>query len=74
MSSSPNIHLTNEPRRYIDSQASDEDVYTTPSESIRDPIRHDMQDWQVVNTIRKGLNEAADGVFVSESIIVPNED
>lgn len=75
MSSSLNIQLTDELRRYVDSRASDEDVYATPSEYIRDPIRRDMQDWQVVNTIRQGLTEAADGVFVSESIIdILNED
>ncbi|MGK7928399.1 MAG: type II toxin-antitoxin system ParD family antitoxin [Spirulina sp.] len=75
MSSSLNVQLTDELRRYVDSRASDEDIYATPSEYIRDLIRRDMQDWQIVNMIRQGLAEAADGVFVSESIIdILNED
>lgn len=43
MSSTLNIKLTNELRRYVDQRASDEDVYSTPSEYIRDLIRRDME-------------------------------
>jgi len=43
MSSSLNIQLTDELRRYVDQRASDDDVYSTPSEYIRDLIRRDME-------------------------------
>lgn len=43
MSSTLNIQLTNELRRYVDERASDNDVYSTPSEYIRDLIRKDME-------------------------------
>lgn len=43
MSSSLNIQLTNELRRFVDERAHDDDVYSTPSEYIRDLIRHDME-------------------------------
>jgi Arc/MetJ-type ribon-helix-helix transcriptional regulator len=43
MSSSLNIQLTDELRRYVDQRASDNDVYSTPSEYIRDLIRRDME-------------------------------
>jgi antitoxin ParD1/3/4 len=69
MSSSLNVSLTNELRRYVDSRASDSDVFSTPSEYIRDLIRRDMRDWAVVASIAKGLREAREGQFAEESIL-----
>lgn len=69
MAQSLNLSLTDELRRYIDVRASDDDVYATPSEFIRDLIRRDMQDWAVVNDIAQGLREARSGEFSSESIL-----
>ncbi|NES17876.1 MAG: hypothetical protein F6K41_02890 [Symploca sp. SIO3E6] len=69
MSSSLNVQLTSELRRYVDMRASDNDVYATPSEYIRDLIRHDMEDWKIVSGIMQGLEEVKNGEFVPESIL-----
>jgi len=69
MASSLNLSLTDELRRYVDLRASDEDLYATPSEYIRDLIRRDMQDWVIVREVAQGLREAQAGEFVSESIL-----
>ena len=69
MSSSLNVQLTDELRRYIDMRASDNDVYATPSEYIRDLVRRDMEDWKIVSDIAQGLREIKDQEFVSESIL-----
>ena len=69
MASSLNLSLTDELRRYVDLRASDNDLYATPSEYIRDLIRRDMQDWTIVREVAEGLREARAGEFVSESIL-----
>ncbi len=69
MSSSLNVQLTDELRRYIDMRASDNDVYATPSEYIRDLVRRDMEDWKIISDIAQGLKEIKNQEFVSESII-----
>ena len=69
MSSSLNVQLTDELRRYIDMRASDNDVYATPSEYIRDLVRRDMEDWKIVSDIAQGLREIKNQEFVSESIL-----
>lgn len=75
MSSTLNLQLTTELRRYIDMRASDNDIYSTPSEYIRDLVRRDMEDWLVVSGIVKGLKEVGGGRFVKESILdILNED
>lgn len=43
MGSSLNIQLTDVLRQYVDMRASDNDIYSTPSEYIRDLIRKDME-------------------------------
>lgn len=43
MSSTINIQLTDQLRRFVDSRTSDDDVYSTPSEYLRDLIRRDME-------------------------------
>ena len=69
MAKSLNLSLTDELRRYVDLRASDEDLYSTPSEFIRDLIRRDMQDWMIVREVAQGLREAQAGEFVPESIL-----
>jgi Arc/MetJ-type ribon-helix-helix transcriptional regulator len=39
MSSNLNVSLTDKLRRFVDTRASDQDVYSTPSEYVRDLIR-----------------------------------
>lgn len=69
MTSSLNVQLTNELRRYIDMRASDEDVYSTPSEYIRDLVRRDMEEWTIVSDVLQGHKEVRAGTFVKESIL-----
>lgn len=69
MSSSLNVQLTNELRKYVDERASDDDVYATPSEYIRDLIRQDMEDQAVLRHVTKGLDDFKNGRFSSKSIL-----
>jgi len=69
MSSSLNVSLTNELRRYVNTRASDADVYSTPSEYIRDLIRQDMENRQVVSHVMRGLDDVKQGHFSEKSIL-----
>lgn len=69
MASSLNVQLTKELRRHVDRRASDNDVYATPSEYIRDLVRRDMEDWAIVSGIAEGLKEVRKGQFVKETIL-----
>jgi len=69
MSSSLNVSLTNELRRYVNTRASDADVYSTPSEYIRDLIRQDMENRQVVSHVMRGLDDVKQGRFSEKSIL-----
>jgi len=69
MSSSMNVQLTDELRKYVDERASDNDVYATPSEYIRALIRQDMEDQAVVRHVMRGLNDLKHGRFSSKSIL-----
>ena len=66
MSNSLNIQLTSELRRYVDERASDNDVYATPSEFIRDLIRKDRAQ-RVVGGIVQGLQEIRHGKSVKKT-------
>jgi len=74
MSSSLNVQLTDELRRYVDERASDKDVYATPSEYIRDLIRQDMKDRAVALNILEGLADLRHGRFSNKSILDLNEE
>lgn len=74
MSSSLNIQLTDELRRYVDERASDNDVYATPSEYIRDLIRQDMQDRAVALNILEGMVDLRHGRLSDKSILDFKED
>jgi len=69
MPSTLNVQLTDELRRHVDMRASDNDVYATPSEYIRDLVRRDMEDWAIVSVVVQGLKEVGDGEFVKETIL-----
>lgn len=69
MSSSLNVQLTDELRKYVDERASDKDVYATPSEYIRDLIRRDMQDRAVAQNILEGLADLRHGKVSEKSIL-----
>lgn len=75
MASSLNLSLTDELRRFVDSRAGDEGLYSTPSEYVRDLIRRDMQDWKIAADIAQGIREVSEGRFANESILdILNED
>lgn len=69
MASSLNISLTDEMRSYVNSRASDQDLYATPSEYIRDLIRQDMENRQALNHVMQGLNDISEGKLSSRSIL-----
>jgi antitoxin ParD1/3/4 len=69
VSSSLNVQLTDALRKYVDERASDNDIYATPSEYIRDLIRQDMQDRAVALNILEGLDDFKQGRFFSGSIL-----
>jgi antitoxin ParD1/3/4 len=69
LSSSLNVQLTDALRKYVDERASDNDIYATPSEYIRDLIRQDMQDRAVALNILEGLDDFKQGRFFSGSIL-----
>ena len=62
MASNLNIQLTDELRRYVDERASDDDVYSTPSEYIRDLIRKDREQ-QIVSHITHGIRDIGEGRY-----------
>lgn len=74
MASSINLSLTNELRRYVDERASDEDLYSTPSEYIRELIRQDMQNQAVAKHVIKGLEDFKEGRLSKKSIIEIGKD
>jgi antitoxin ParD1/3/4 len=74
MGNSLNIQLTDKLRRYVDERASDNDLYATPSEFIRDLIRKDLAQ-RVVSDIVQGLHEVQQGRSVKKTAMdVFNED
>ena len=68
-SSSLNIQLTDALRKYVNERASDDDIYATPSEYIRDLIRQDMQDRAIALNILEGLDDVQHGRFFSGTIL-----
>jgi len=69
MSSSLNVSLTDELRNYVNTRASDTDVYATPSEYIRDLIRQDMENRHIVTHVMNGLDDVRQGRFSDKSIL-----
>lgn len=69
MSSSLNVSLTDELRRFVDTRASDQDVYSTPSEYVRDLIRRDMEGTAILTKVRRGLDDIKNNRFAKESIL-----
>jgi antitoxin ParD1/3/4 len=69
MASSLNVSLTDELRRFVDARASDQDVYSTPSEYIRDLIRRDMEGAAILTKVRRGLDDIKNQRFAEESVL-----
>ena len=51
MASSLNLSLTDELRMFVDHRASDNGLYATPSEYLRDLIRKDMVEQDVISHV-----------------------
>lgn len=67
MASSLTLSLTEELRRFVDSQAGERGVYSTPSEYVRDVIRRDrerMLDGEAGQRIMSGVKDLVAGNFV----------
>ncbi len=69
MSSSLNVSLTDELRRYVNQRASDADIYATPSEYIRDLIRRDMENRRLLTHVMNGLNDLKNGNLSDKTIL-----
>lgn len=75
MASSMNLSLTDELRDFVNSRTGDNGVYATPSEYLRDLIRHDMEAQAVVAHVTAGLEDLAKGLFSDKSILdIADED
>ena len=69
MASSLNLSLTDELRDFVNSRSGDTGLYATPSEYIRDLIRHDMESQATVMHVMEGLYDLRDGRFSDQSIL-----
>jgi antitoxin ParD1/3/4 len=69
MASTLNISLTDELRRFVDSRASDQDVYSTPSEYIRDLIRRDREATGIITHLQRGLEDIKQNRFSKDSVL-----
>jgi len=69
MSSSLNLSLTEELRNYIDSRTGDSGLFATPSEYLRDLIRHDMESQETVIHVLNGLSDIKHKRFSGQSIL-----
>ena len=69
VASSLNLSLTNELRKFVDSRTGDSGVYATPSEYIRDLIRHDMETGTILNHVMAGLDDIKQERMSENSIL-----
>lgn len=69
VASSLNLSLTNELRKFVDSRTGDAGVYATPSEYIRDLIRHDMEAGETLNHVLTGVHDIKRGEMSENSIL-----
>ena len=69
MANSMNLSLTDELRDFINSRTGKDGVYATPSEYLRDLIRHDMEAQTTVAHISGGLDDLGHGRFSDQSIL-----
>lgn len=69
MASSLNLSLTDELRKFINSRTGDAGVYSTPSEYLRDLIRHDMESQGIVAHVLDGLDDIKKSRFSTRSIL-----
>ncbi len=56
-------------RRNVNTRASDNDIYATPSEYIRDLIRQDMENRHIISHVMHGRDDLKNGRFSNKSIL-----
>jgi len=69
MSSSLNLSLTEELRNFVNSRTGDSGLFATPSEYLRDLIRHDMESQKTVVHVLRGVSDMKHGRFSELSIL-----
>jgi antitoxin ParD1/3/4 len=69
MAKSMNVSLTEPLRDFVDSRTGDGGMYATPSEYIRDLIRRDMENQQIVAHVAAGLEDVKGGRYSDKSIL-----
>ena len=69
MASSMNLSLTDELLSYVKGRVGDSGLYSTPSEYLRDLIRHDMEAQATVEHIGSGLDDLIHGRLSDKSIL-----
>ena len=69
MSSSLNLSLTDELRRFVNSRTGDNGLYSTPSEYLRDLIRRDMESQSTLIHVLQGLDDIKQGKLSDLSIL-----
>jgi len=67
--SSLHVNLPDELRRFVDQRTSGKEIYSTPSEYVRDLIRRDMQDAKIAMDVLRGLDEIKNKRFSGKSIL-----
>lgn len=69
MSASLHVSLPDEMRRFVDLRTNGTELYSTPSEYVRDLIRDDMEKMLVYQSLLQGAGEADRGEFLPDSFM-----
>ncbi|MGB0697277.1 MAG: ribbon-helix-helix domain-containing protein [Rhodospirillaceae bacterium] len=69
MAKAMNVSLTEPLRAFVNSRTGDQSLFATPSEYIRDLIRRDMEQAEIVEHVVQGLNDLQNGRLSEKSIL-----
>ena len=67
MPSSLHVSLPDELHRFVQERTNGTDVYSTPSEYIRDLIRRDIENYTAMSKLRRGMEDFKNGTFSEKS-------
>jgi antitoxin ParD1/3/4 len=68
MPSSLHISLPDELHRFVQERTNGKDIYSTPSEYVRDLIRRDIENFTALSKLRRGMDDFKNGNFSDKSI------
>lgn len=68
MPSSLHISLPDEMHRFVQERTNGKDVYSTPSEYVRDLIRRDIESFGAISKLKRGMEDFKNGQFSEKSI------